>query len=146
MSLRSDHRYWIELLREPAGELMVQEPLEGLELLAAEARYELVSHGLLPDEPDRLATRCKPLIQAPGHPSLGGIRFEVAHASSQDEVFAIDFPKEIAASRGLELASRLVSEGILQEGDSYRVRLVSAPGRRQAWRRTRPRMRTGPRS
>jgi hypothetical protein len=129
MSLCSDHRYWIELLREPAEELLLQEPFEGLELLADEARYELVSQGLLADEPDLLATRCKPLIQAPGHPSLGGIRFEVAHASARDEVFAVDFPKEIAASRGLELASQLVSEGILQEGDSYRVRLVTAPRR-----------------
>ena len=66
MSLCNDHRYWIELLREPSGELLLQEPLEGLELLAAEARYEVVSQGLLADEPDRLATCCKPLYPRTG--------------------------------------------------------------------------------
>jgi hypothetical protein len=127
MSLYSDHRYLIELLREPEGELLAQETLDELEILAADARYEVVSQGLLPDEPDRLATRCKPLMLAPGHPSLGGIRIEVAHVAMPDEIFAVDFPKEIAASRGMELAAQLVRDGALQEGDSYRVRLVSAP-------------------
>jgi len=127
MSLRSDHRYWIELLREPSGELLLQEQLAGIELLAAEARYELVSQGLLADEPECLAACTKPLVLAPGFPSLCGIRIEVSHARARDAIFAVDFPKEIAALQGLELAAQLAGDGILQEGDSYRVRLVSAP-------------------
>ncbi len=126
-SFCSDHRYWLELLREPSGELLLQEPLEGIELLAAEARYEVVSQALLADEPNCLAACAKPLNLAPGLPSLGGIRIEVSHASASHAIFAVDFPKEIAAPRGLELAAQLASDGILQEGDRYRVRLVSAP-------------------
>jgi len=112
MSLRSDHRYWIELLREPSGELLLQEQLAGIELLAAEARYELVSQGLLADEPECLAACTKPLVLAPGFPSLCGIRIEVSHARARDAIFAVDFPKEIAALQGLELAAQLAGDGV----------------------------------
>jgi hypothetical protein len=127
MQIQTDHRYWIELLREPAGTLLLQEEFDGLDRLVAEARYEVTSQGLVPDEPEQLSARFVPLVQAPGRPSLAGLRLELAHDRRPGDVFAVDFPKEMAGTRGMELAAQLVAAGTLQEGDHYRVRLVSAP-------------------
>jgi hypothetical protein len=129
MKIQSDHRFSLELLREPSGELLVQEPLDPLnviERLAAEARYEAAGQGRLIDEPERLSARCGPLIHAPGDPSLAGLRLELTHDRKPGELFAVEYPGEIVAARGLELAAGLVEDGTLREGDRYRVRLVSA--------------------
>jgi hypothetical protein len=127
MRIHADHRFLIEVLRAPAGDLLLQEPVEGLDRLAAEARYEVTSQGLVPDEPEQLSVRMLPLVQAPGQPSLGGLRLELAHDGRPGESFNVDFPKEIVGTRGTELAAQLVVAGTLQDGDLYRVRLVSAP-------------------
>ncbi|HEV3122704.1 MAG TPA: hypothetical protein VGY53_12405, partial [Isosphaeraceae bacterium] len=129
MKITSEHRYSLELLREPSGELLVQEVLEQpdlLERLAAEARFEAAGRGTWPDEPEHLSALCGPWIREAGDPSLAGLRMELAHNRKPGERFAMEYPGEIVAGRGLELAASLVEEGTLREGDHYRVRLVSA--------------------
>src|SRR5262249_11863559 len=135
MRVETEHRFLVEIVREPSGDLLAQEPLDDLGHLVAEARYQAVSRGRQPDEPGRLSARLEP-IGRDGTPALDGLRLTLRHDGREGGPVVIDFPKEVAANRGTELAAALMAAETLKEGDTYRVRLACTPRPPEPSRRT----------
>ncbi len=127
MQVESSCRFLVEVVREPSGELLAQEPLGELGFLADEARFQAVSKRRLPDEPQLLEASLEPIRPAGGGPRLEGIRVTLRHRDPARAPFILDVPSRFVRGRGSELAARLVEEGVLKEGDHYRARLAAAP-------------------
>jgi hypothetical protein len=106
--------------------------LDELGYLVAEAHFEAVRRGKLPNEPGCLKARLDP-IEGEANPAfLKGIRATLHYEEMPRSSFHLEFPNAIAAGRGNEIVSCLIEEGTLKEGDAYRVRLISIPRRAAA--------------
>jgi hypothetical protein len=128
MKIVSDHQLLVELVREPGGELLAQEPLTELDHLGAEARWEAVRAGRLPDDPPRLSGRMTPVF-GPDGAHVESIRIELQHADRAPDVVVMEFAASLAAPRAGELAAALTENGVLQSGDRYRSLLAAVPAR-----------------
>lgn len=124
MRLDCDVRLLLEVVKEPTGEALVQEPLDELDHLAAEARYQAVSQHGWPDEPGAMRAGLTPILDGEG--TVETLRLKLEHARPGRQL-ELDFPKQIAGARGTELATQLIAAGALQQGDQYRVRLAAIP-------------------
>ena len=122
----SEHEAAIAILKEPGGKSLLVEPWDEGERLVNEARYQAVSTGRFPDEPEQLAAHWGPVFATGGQASLEGIRVTVTHAL-HEAPFVMDFPKEIAAARGTELAAALIQQKVLLTNDKYRIVFLAAP-------------------
>src|SRR4051794_32968044 len=121
MHVHSQHQLLVEVVREPSGELLAQAGLDDLTHLVEEARYEAVSRGILPDEPQRLAARIEPIRGPSGSPCLEKVQVALWHDRAAQDVSFHEFPNAIARGLGLEQVTDLINAGILSEGDTYRV-------------------------
>jgi hypothetical protein len=127
MPIESAFQLAVEVIREPDGELLAQEPWSDTGHLADELRYHAASRGLVPDEPGRLRTRLEPVFTRPGEPSLSGLRLTLHASAAAEPAAGLEFSSQVAGSRGTELTRDLIGREVLREGDRYRVRLVAVP-------------------
>jgi hypothetical protein len=125
MLVHANHNYLLEVIKEPGEELLVQEPFEDLAFLGEEARYRATSRGLVANEPQQLSARLEPLYEPDAEPRVASLRLRMFNHRTSRLNLDVDFSREIVAPRGRELVAQLMTEGRLQEGDHYRVRLCA---------------------
>lgn len=131
MSSQMVSKIFLEVLRETnvpnqSLQLLAQEEWEYTTQLVDFARYNAVSGGRLPDEPQQISAQVEPVPSENDPVYVSGFRVELNHAPSGTSTSTF-IPNSVAEYRGREIAAALMMKGDLQSEDHYRVRLSFGP-------------------